>query len=72
MRLTIRTEGLAESIEVEINGLVVAPPRGIKIKGSGSKLIVKGDAAELGLRHGANRVRVKNLGAWSNILVFSS
>lgn len=72
MRLTIRTGGLADNVEVEINGLVVAPPKGIKIKGSGSKLIIKGDAAELALRPGANRVRVKNVRAWSNILVFSN
>ncbi len=71
-RLTIRTSGLAENLAVEINGRVVAPPRGIKVKGSGAKLIVKGDDGQLGLLRGANRIRVKNIRGWSNILVFSN
>jgi hypothetical protein len=70
-RLTIKTSGAAEALEVEINGSVVAPPRGIKVKGSGGKLIVKGDAGQLGLRQGANRIRVKNGHGWSNIFIFS-
>ncbi|MFY9555250.1 MAG: NF038122 family metalloprotease [Blastocatellia bacterium] len=69
-RLTLRTSGLAESLEVEINGHVVAPPRAIKLKGSG-KLIVKGDAGQLALKRGANRIRVKNARGWSNILVLT-
>ena len=69
-RLTVKTSGLVESLAVEINGIVVAPPRGIKIKGSG-KLIVKGDGGQLGLRPGANRIRVKNSYGWSNILVLN-
>ena len=71
-RLTIKTSGLAESLEVEINGLVVAPPRAIKLKGSGGKLIIKGDASQLALRPGANRIRVKNIHGWSGILVFNT
>ena len=69
-RLTVKTGGLVESLAVEINGIVVAPPQGIKIKGSG-KLIVKGNAGQLGLRPGANRIRVKNSYGWSNILVLN-
>jgi hypothetical protein len=71
-RLTIRTSGVGENLEVEINGHVVAPPRGIKVKGSGGKLIVKGDAGQLALQRGANRIRVKNVHGWSNILIFST
>ena len=71
-RLTIRTSGIAEGLEVEINGRVVAPPRGIKVKGSGGKLIVKGDAGQLGLQRGANRIRVKNARGWSNIFIFTA
>jgi hypothetical protein len=71
-RLTIKTSGAVESLEVEINGRVVAPPRAIKVKGSGGKLIVKGAAAQLGLQSGANRIRVKNNRGWSNILIFSN
>jgi len=69
-RLTIRTGGLDESLAVEINGHVVAPPRAIKIKGA-AKLIIKGDSALLGLRSGPNRIRVKNSKGWSNILVLN-
>ncbi len=71
-RLTIKISGGAESPEVEINGLIVAPPLAIKVKGSGAKLIIKGDAGQLGLQSGANRIRVKNSRGWSNILVLSN
>jgi hypothetical protein len=71
-RLTIRTSGVAENLEIEINGHVVAPPQGIKVKGSGSKLMIKGDATRLGLQRGANRIRVKNANGWSNILIFTN
>ena len=55
----MKTRGLAEGLEVEINGRVVAPPQKIKIKGAGSKLLISGDANQLALRSGANRVRVR-------------
>ena len=71
-RLTIKTNGVAENPEIEINGRIVAPPRAIKVKASGGKLIVKGDAGQLGLQRGANRIRVKNPRGWSNILIFST
>jgi hypothetical protein len=71
-RLTIKTSGVADNLEVEINGRVAAPPRAIKIKGAGSKLIVKGDVGQLGLQRGANRIRVKNTRGWSNILIFGA
>jgi len=70
-KLTIKARGLVESLELEINGQVVAPPRKIKIKGSGKKLIVSGDAGQLGLRPGANRIRMKNANGWSNILILN-
>jgi hypothetical protein len=71
-RLKIKTSGFAENLEVEINGRVVAPPRGIKIKASGGKLIVKGNAGQLGVLPGANRIRVKNTMGWSNILILGT
>jgi hypothetical protein len=70
-KLTLKARGLADSLAVEINGRVVAPPQKIKIKGAGSKLMINGDASQLALRPGANRVRVKNVNGWSNILVFN-
>src|SRR5262245_46010408 len=69
-RLTIRTGGIDENLQVEINGAVVAPPRAIKIKGA-AKLIVKGNSAQLGLRSGVNRIRVRNSKGWSNIFILS-
>jgi len=69
-RLTIRTAGVDEDLAVEINGRVVAPPRAIKIKGA-TKIVIKGDPAQLGLRNGPNRIRVKNSKGWSNSLVFN-
>ena len=69
-QLTLKARGLAEGLAVEINGRVVAPPQKIKIKGAGNKLIIAGDALQLALRAGANRVRVRNVNGWSNILIF--
>jgi hypothetical protein len=69
-KLTLKARGLAEGLAVEINGRVVAPPQKIKIKGAGSKLMVNGDASQLGLLFGANRIRVRNVNGWSNIFVF--
>jgi hypothetical protein len=71
-RLTLKTSGLAESLQIEINGRAVAPPGAIKIKGASGKLIVKGDAAQLGLRRGSNRIRVKNSRGWSNIFILGT
>ena len=71
-RLKIKTSGFAENVEVEINGRVVAPPRAIKTKASSGKLVVKGDAGQLGLLPGANRIRVKNNRGWSNILILGT
>jgi hypothetical protein len=70
-KMTLKARGLAESLEVEINGRVVAPPLKIKIKGAGNKLMINGNAAQLALRAGANRVRVKNVNGWSNIFLFN-
>jgi len=67
-RLILNTRGIAENLAVEINGHIVAPPRAIKIKGSG-KLTIKGSAGVLSLQPGANRIRVKNNSGWSNIFV---
>jgi hypothetical protein len=70
-KLTLNMRGLASGIELEINGDVVAPPRRIKVNRSGKKLTVKGNAGQLGLKPGANRIRVKNVNGWSNIVVLS-
>jgi hypothetical protein len=70
-KLTLKARGLAEGLEVEINGRVVAPPQKIKIKGAGNKLMINGDASQLALLFGANRIRVRNVNGWSNIFIFN-
>lgn len=70
-KLTLKTRGLADNLQIEINGRVVAPPQKIKIKGAGSKIIVNGNAGQLALRPGANRIRVKNSNGWSNIFILN-
>lgn len=69
-RLTLNTRGLTDGLQIEVNGQVVAPPRGIKVKGSG-KLMIKGDAGKLALQQGPNRIRVRNINGWSNIFLLS-
>ena len=66
-RLTLKVSGVTAGLELEINGHMIS--RKIKINGSGSKLTVKGDANQLSLQQGANRIRVKNTNGWSNILI---
>ena len=70
-QMTLKARGLAESLAVEINGRIVAPPQKIKVKGAGNKLVITGDATQLALRPGANRVRVRNANGWSNILILN-
>jgi hypothetical protein len=70
-RLTLNTRGLTDGLQVEVNGQNIAPPRGIKVKGSGNKLIIKGDAGTLALQQGSNRIRVKNSNGWSNIFLLN-
>jgi hypothetical protein len=69
-KLTLKVEGLAENLELEVNGLIISPPRKIKVNASGTKVTIKGNAGQLALRSGPNRIRVKNVNGWSNVLVF--
>ncbi|HKQ04134.1 MAG TPA: NF038122 family metalloprotease [Blastocatellia bacterium] len=69
--LTLSVRGLADGLELEINGHTVAPPRKIKVKKSGTRLVIKGDAGQLSLKPGLNRVRVKNAFGWSNIFALT-
>ncbi len=70
-KLKLNVRGVAANLELEINGQMVAPPRKIKINGSGSKLTIKGRAEQLALKPGANRIRVKNINGWSNIFIIN-
>ena len=71
-RLTLNTRGPIDGLLIEVNGLIVAPPRAIKIKGSGAKMVIKGAAGALNLHSGPNRIRVKNINGWSNIFILST
>lgn len=66
-KLVISGTGFAGTLTVEVNGVIVAPPLTIKLKGGGAKIQVKANAATLGLVSGTNRIRVTSNGAFSNL-----
>ncbi|HKQ06263.1 MAG TPA: NF038122 family metalloprotease [Blastocatellia bacterium] len=68
-KLKIKGKGFTGALQVEINGVVIAPP--LAISNSGKKLQIKGDAVTLNLRSGTNQIRVLNDGIESNTLAFS-
>ena len=70
-KLTLGVSGPTSGMGLEINGRVVSPPRVIKVKASGKKLMVKGGLEQLALQPGANRIRVKNVYGWSNIFILN-
>ncbi|HXG93227.1 MAG TPA: NF038122 family metalloprotease [Blastocatellia bacterium] len=59
------------TLQLEINGVIVAPPLRIKVKGGGAKLKIAGAPSELNLHAGANRVRVLSNSLRSNIIVLT-
>ncbi|HEY9231133.1 MAG TPA: hypothetical protein VIS78_03280 [Blastocatellia bacterium] len=69
VKLKIKGKGFTGTVQVEINGVVIAPP--LALSNSGRKLQIKGDAATLNLRSGDNQIRVFNDGIESNTLAFS-
>jgi len=68
-KLTLNVRGLTGTRQIEVNGVIVAPPR--KIKGSDTKLKIKGAAEDFGLKTGPNRIRIRTAGGWSNIFVLN-
>ncbi len=71
-KLKLNVRGDATSLQLEINGQLVAPPRKIKTNKQGSKLTIKGRDGQLALQRGANRIRVKNVNGWSNIFILNN
>src|SRR5262249_50131464 len=63
-KLKIKGKNFSGTLQVEINGVVIAPP--LDINASGKKLIIKADAATLNLHSGDNQVRVLSGSASSN------
>jgi kumamolisin len=59
------------SLQLQVNGVQVAPPAKIKIKGGGSKLKIAASDKSLNLNSGPNRIRMIDNGLRSNIFVFS-
>ena len=69
--MVVKGSGMTAPLQLEVNGLIVAPPLNIKIKGEGAKLKIPGTAAQLNLRTGLNRVRLQRNGLFSNIFQLS-
>jgi hypothetical protein len=66
-KLTVKGKQMKGDLQLEVNGLIVAPPAAVEA--SGKKLTIRGQAAELNLRDGANRIRVLSNGLRSNLVV---
>jgi hypothetical protein len=69
--MLIKGGGFTGQLQLEINGVIVAPPVKIKIKGGGSKLKISASGATLNLHNGMNRVRMMNNGERSGIVVLT-
>ncbi len=69
--MLIKGSGFTGQLQLEINGLNVAPPAKIKIKGDGSKLKIPASGASLNLHNGMNRIRMMNDGKRSSIVVLT-
>jgi hypothetical protein len=69
--MIVKGAGFTGQLQLEINGVVVAPPIKIKVKGGGSKLKIAGSGPDLNLKNGPNRLRIINNGLNSNILVLT-
>jgi hypothetical protein len=68
--MTIKGSTLSSPAELEVNGVIVTPPLRAKVKGE-AKVKIGGTAAELGLRTGANRVRLRINNLYSNLFVLT-
>jgi hypothetical protein len=63
--MIIKGTGLFGPADLEVNGVIVTPPLKVKVK-SDAKAKVGGTAAELGLHAGANSVRLRINGLFTN------
>jgi hypothetical protein len=70
-RLLIRGKRLTADAQVEINGVIVAPPASISVSANGKKLTIAAPSAALNLHSGSNRIRVISGGLRSSLLVAS-
>jgi hypothetical protein len=63
--LVIKGTDFVAPLEIEINGVIVTPPLKAKVKGT-AKIKTPGTAAQLGLHAGANSVRLRVNGLYTN------
>ena len=68
-RLLIKGKRLTSDAQVEINGVIVAPPESVSVSSNGKKLTIAAPSANLNLRAGSNRIRVISGGLRSSLLV---
>jgi len=68
-RLLIRGKRLTGDAQVEVNGVIVAPPASANVTPNGKKLTIVAPSAALNLRIGSNRIRVISGGLRSSLLV---
>jgi hypothetical protein len=69
-KIALTGNGFSTQVQLEINGVVVAPPLAVKSKNA-RKLNVKATVAQLNLNAGPNRVRVLSGNLQSNIFVMT-
>jgi hypothetical protein len=69
--MVIKGTDLVAPLQLEVNGVIVAPPLNMKIKPSTVKVKVPATAVQLNLRTGLNRVRLLRNGQFSNIFQLS-
>lgn len=69
-RLLIDGWYLSSSSSVLVNGVTIAPPRQLKYKAQRGRIVVKGNAANLGIQPGDNVVEIVIDGRRSNALHF--
>jgi hypothetical protein len=65
--MVLKSSSFTGAIQVEINGRIVTPP--LTAKWKGAKIKLSGTASQMGLRTGANRVRLLVNGTYSTLFV---
>lgn len=67
--LVVKGKRMTSDSQVEVNGVIVAPPAGVNVPASGKKLTITAPIAALNLHLGSNRVRVISGGLRSSLLI---
>ena len=67
--LVVKGKRMTSDSQVEVNGMIVAPPAGVTVPASGKKLTITAPSASLNLHAGPNRVRLISGGLRSSLLI---